>query len=67
MASQGTRGLLKRKKREMFEIRSKTKIMRQMLGFNGLTLASYISKVLTLDRTPQGQMLANVYQAGEMK
>ena len=67
MASQGTRGLLKRKKREMFEIMSKTKIMRQMLGFNGLTLASYISKVLTLERTPQGQMLANVYQAGEMK
>ena len=67
MASQGTRGLLKRKKREMFEIMSKTKIMRQMLGFNGLTLASYISKALTLERTPQGQMLANVYQAGEMK
>ena len=65
MASQGTRGLLKRKKREMFEIRSKTKIMRQMLGFTGLT--SYIFKVLTLERTPQSQGLANVYQDCEMK
>ena len=67
MASQGTRGLLKRKKREMFEIRSKTKNMRQMLGFTGLTPASFFFKVLTLERTPQSQMLANVYQAGEMK